>query len=264
MISLNIDVKGSDVLMRKLREHPELIQRTAESVLKQEARALAVSYGAVTYPVGMSESGADKLGKRIEGDVKKLFPTAQEGWRVYEVLKKKDVRLAVAYWAAFKVQDEDRMNKILRVRGISKGLDPAKHKAARVNGRVKRDAEVVSIAAPGRRGSFTRKQVKRRGLAKGGWFVAAKSLGGRVRTGKSKQRFPKYVRAHGRDSGIGGSRFTAGPRARVLIWNSVSYISSATNKRLFDTATDRAQGDFRKAMERAVRFANKRKFKSVA
>jgi len=264
MIKLDVDVKGSKELMRKLKQHPELIERTAESVLKQEARALAVNYGAVTYPVGMSESGADKLADRVEGDIKRLFPTAQEAWKVFEVLKQKDARLAAAYWHAFKRGDEDAMAKILRRRGIAKGLDPAKHQAARVKGRVPTRVEPVSIAAPGRRASYVKKRQKNKGVAKGGWFVAAKSLGGRVRTGKGKQRFPKYVRVHGRRNGIGGSWFVPGRRARVRIWNSVSYIGSASNTRLIDSATERARRDFVKAMERAVHFANKRKFKSVA
>ena len=265
MITLNVNIKGADEFLAALKKHPEKISRTTESILRQEARNLATNFAAVTLPFGMREGGADVLKSRIEADISRLFPTEDSPWRIFELIKQQSEKLALAYWHAHKSGDERAKVNILRRAKVPRGLNAGDHQQARKKGKVPGNAEPISLAPPGRLGAYIRQRQKKAGLAKAGWYAAATALGGRVRTrsastGKSVQRFPKYVRTLGKTSGIGGASFIGGPRARARIWNTVSYIGEALPDALYYQALDRAQDDFVAALNRSVQYLNANKF----
>ena len=265
MVTVKLKLKGADDFLEALKRHPEKVARSTESLLKQQGRNLATNLAAVTLPFGMSENNPAKLRERIEADVRRLFPTQESPWRVYELIKQSSEKLAGAYWHAFKTGDERAMVNVLRRAKVPRGLDPGAHQGARVGGKVPTNAAPVSLAPPGRLGSYIRRRQKKAGLAKAGWFAAASALGGRVRTrskatGKSVNRFPKYVRALGKTPGIGGALVLGGVRSRVRIWNTVTYITSALPDALYYQALDRAQDDFVKALNESVQYLNRRKF----
>ena len=265
MVTVNLKLTGADDFLAALKQHPGKIQRSTESILKQEARSLATNLGAVTKPVGMGEGKASNLEKRIAADVTRLFPTTDSPWRVFELIKQTSEKHALAYWHAHKTGDERAMANILRRAKVPRGLNAGDHQAARVKGKVPGDAAPISLAAPGRAAAYIRRRQKKAGLAKAGWFAAATALGGRLRTrsrrtGKSVQRFPKYVRRLGKTPGIGGANFFGGPRARARIWNTVTYIGEALPETLYYTALAQAQTDFVKALNQSVQHLNKNKF----
>jgi hypothetical protein len=265
MITVNLKLKGADDYLAALKRHPEKVGRTTESLLRQEARALATNLAAVTLPLGMGENKASNLKARIEADVSRLFPTTDSAWQVYELIKQSSPKHAAAYWQAYKSSDERAMLNILRRAKVPRGLNPGDHQSQRKGGKVPGNAAPISLAPPGRRAAYIRRRQKKAGLAKAGWYAAATALGGRVRTrsartGKSVQRFPKYVRTLGKTPGIGGANFLGGPRARARIWNTVSYIGSALPDTLYYQALDRAQLDFVRALNRSVAYLNQNKF----
>lgn len=265
MMTLNIDVSGENDLLAALKAHPEKMQRTVESLLKQEARSLAVSLAGATKPVGMREQSADKLRERIKQDITRLFPTQESAWRVFEFIHRTDERLAKGFWNAYKSSDVKAQARILRRVKLPRGINPSAHQQARVKGRVPGDAEAVALASPSRLGAYIRRQQKKAGLAKAGWNAAALAMGGRIRTrsrvtGKSVERFPAYIRKLSKRPGIGGALVVGGPRAFVRFWNTVPHIGEALPEGLYLLAVDQAERDFLKALNRAVDYLNTRRF----
>ena len=266
MISVKLTLKGADPFITALKKHPQRISRTVESVLKQEARALCVELGAATAPVGMKDGSAHKLRVRIEQDIKRLFPAVGNQWRVFEMIKKSDEKLARAYWHAVKSGDDEALIRIMRRAKPTRGIDRAGHQAARNDrGQVPGDAEPIALVTKGRRSAYIKARIKKAGLAKAGWYQAARALGGRVRTrsrktGKSVERFPKYVRSLAKTSGLGGASFTGGIRARARVWNIVRYIGEALPEDRYHRAVDNAQVSFVRALNESVLRANKRAF----
>ena len=265
MITLQIKTKGATDFLEALKKHPEKIARTTESIVKQEARSLAVNLGAATLPTGMGEGSNKKLQKRIEDDIKRIFPSKDNAWKVFEYLKRDDERLAKAFWVAYKSQDQKAQTRILRRAKLPKGIDPAAHQSARRKGKVPPDAKSISFAPDTRLNAYMRRTQKKAGLAKAGWAAAANALGGRVRTrsratGKSIQRFPKFVRTLQKRSNIGGALFRGGPRAYAKIWNIVPYIGDALPENLYYNALDQAEREFVNALNRSVQYLNKNRF----
>ena len=269
MITVNLKLTGADDFLAALKKHPEKIGRTAESILKPAARALAVNLGGATTPVGMGEGDANKLRDRIADDIKRLFPGKDNHSKVYDYIARSDERLAKAYWAAYKSGDAPALARILRRAAIPRGLDPAAHQSARRKGKVPGSAKVISFAPETRLDAYIRRTQKKAGLAKAGWAAAANALGGRVRTrsastGKSVQRFPKYVRSLQRRSNIGGAMVRNGPRAFVRIWNIVPYIGDALPENLYLRALDEAERSFVTALNNSVAYLNRSRFNRAA
>ena len=265
MITVSLTLKGADPFIAALKKHPQRISRTIESVLKQEARSLCVELGAATAPVGMTESRANKLRGRIESDIKRLFPTTENQWQVYEMIKKSNEKLALAYGHSVKSGDDEAVVRILRRAKLPRGIDKGGHQAARKSGKVPGNAQPLALVTAGRRTAYVRQRMRKAGLAKAGWYKAARALGGRVRTrsrstGKSIERFPKYVRALAKTSGIGGASFTGGVRARARIWNTVTYIGSALPEDRYNVAVSNAQSSFVHALNESVIRTNQRSF----
>lgn len=266
---MKIEIGGGEAFERKLRRHPDRIAKVAEGALKQAGRMLSHRYAESTQPVGMGDKGADKARQQVEWDVSRLFPSREQPWRIYEYLKKIDVRLAAAWQRAVKTGDADLMQKLLRRRVVKKGLDAAAHQAARVGARVPANAAALSVVAPGRQRAYIRRVQKRVGLAKAGWYVAAMSLGGRMRTrdvvtGKSVNKFPGYVRKlKSAASSMGGAKFRGGAVAYVVIWNRVPYILVALNRSGAEFALRAAEADYRKSLKKRIEAENRRRFRHV-
>jgi hypothetical protein len=69
-IRFTAKMKGAFDVARRLRRHPEKVDRTLESLVKQEARGLAVELARNTKPFGFSEK-AKKLGEgAVAGDIR--------------------------------------------------------------------------------------------------------------------------------------------------------------------------------------------------
>jgi hypothetical protein len=263
-------VKGASALIQKLTEHPELIEREKDSVLRQEARSLCVSYGFATEPRGLQEGSAAKLAKVVEGDVRSVFASRQDASKVFKLIQSKNPDLARAYWHAFKSGNKRRMGQIVTQAALPQGIDVGQLKAARTGAgsRVNRKQQVpVSIATEPQVRARVRKQQQLVGFAKAGWYAAARALGGRVRRNyvtpfgqrATAEIFPGYVRKLARRyPGIGGARISPG---RVEIFTSVRHADVALTATNYMAANDQARASLARSLGKAVAELNKKKFK---
>jgi len=71
-MAIGMKVIGADAFAKKLANYPKLVDRTLESVLKQEARSICIKLGANAMPVGMQDSS------RVQAHRAKV--AAQVGW----------------------------------------------------------------------------------------------------------------------------------------------------------------------------------------
>jgi hypothetical protein len=264
MITVNLKLTGADDFLAALKKHPEKIGRTADSILKQEARGLAVSLAYQTAPEGLGEKGGAKLEKKIAMEIRQLFPTAKNNGLIYKFIFMGNPELAKAYWRAYKSKDEKSVARILRVAALPRGIDAGAHQSARRKGslssfRPKAMSTEASLQA------YIKRSQRKVGLAKAGWAAAAKSLGGRVRTravgsGKSVERIPKYIRALQKRDNIGGSSTKLAPRSSVRIWNIVPYINTALPDHRYQKALSEAQRSFVTALNNSVAYLNRNRF----
>lgn len=271
-----VDVSG---FLKKMREFPELVAREQESILKQEARALCTRYAQCTAPaygLAFDPARAEGMKKRVEGDVRRVFLTKQQGGRVYEQVKRRSPQLAKAYWNAWKTRDTRALTRILRDCGISiAALDPSTHKAARTgpNGSVPKNHQATDMVSEPQARAYARKQAALVGFAQAGWYAAARGLGGRIRrnlvsdTGKrgTVETFPAYIRKlANRYSGIGGARvLTGGATARVVIWTAVRHARNALPDNLRALAEDEAAANVSQALAASLAALNRKKFNAA-
>src|SRR5210317_1648784 len=86
---------GSDVA-RLLRRYPDKVGRTLESLVKQEARGLAVELARNTKPFGFSQKAKKRGEKAVAKDILKVFATPDQA---YESAKAADMTHANRFWA---------------------------------------------------------------------------------------------------------------------------------------------------------------------
>ena len=275
-MGVKVNISG---FLKKIQEYPEILSRTQESVLKQEARALCTRYAQCTLPAyGLSfdPARAEGMKKRVEGDVRRVYLTRQQGGRVYEAIRRRSPQLAQAYWQAWKSKDERAQTRIMREAGLTlAALDPSTHKAARTgrHARVPKDYQATEMVSEPQARVYARKQAALVGFAQAGWYAAARGLGGRVRrnliseTGKrsTSEAFPAYIRKlANKHSGIGGARvLTSGTTCRVEIWTSVRHAIHALPHNLKDLAEEEAQALVAKAMRISITKLNQKHFKTA-
>lgn len=269
---MRVDTGG---FLKRMKEFPQLILREQESVLTQEARALCTRYAQCTAPAyGLSFdlAKADGMKRRVEGDVRRVYLTRQQGGRVYDAILKRSPQLAKAFWAAWKSKKLRAQTRIMRDAGLTlAALDPGTHKAARGSGgRVPKDFQAVEMVSEPQLRVYARRQAALVGFAQAGWYAAARGLGGRVRrnlvsaTGKrsTAEAFPGYIRKlSNKHSGIGGARvLSSGATSRVEIWTGVRHAAAALPDRLRAQAESEAQASVTAALLESVRALNRKKF----
>jgi hypothetical protein len=258
-------VSGGRAFAASLRRHVQELEKDVQAVLRQEARALAISYGLATVPFG--QSTGPKYRKKIEADVGKVFATRDDAPGVYRMLKRHAPQLASAYWAAHKSGKKSRADAIVRKAGLPQGgasRGGMKQYRTRADGAVGRINEPTSLVRSNERNKVIRESQATVGTAKAGWHQAGKALGARTRrnlvsaTGKrtTVEAFPAYVRKVSRKfSGLGGA-FVG--RNRVRIWTNVRHARKAMRPRLQKAAEHFARDNVSKAMEYAAAARNER------
>lgn len=268
-MNFTMRMEGVESLKRKFQRHPEALEEEVLTVMKQEARTLALEYGYNTAPVGFEEGGpADKARERIRGEVERMFPSSRFGEDginasgVYEVLHRHDPKLAKLFWRAHKQGDVAAMEKLLRKRGLPRGIDREAYELRRSpRGGLNKGAEAIALTTPGRQGSYAKERQKRVGLAKAGWLQAAQAIGGRVRRG-GRAAFPKYVRALARkETGLGGAVVTGGGRIQeIRIFTRVRYGDRALPDARYRRANDVAEERFAKSLRIRLQHVNRKTF----
>jgi hypothetical protein len=249
---MGVRITGSASANKRLERYAADLQRETLSILKQEARTLCVELGAATLPgPGLSESTGDKFRLSVERDVRRVFSSKQVPSSIFNLLKIHAPHLAGAYWRAVKSGKTRAAADLVRRAGLPQGLDPSALRSARTgkNGHVPKNQQPVSLATEAQVRAFAKKQIQLVGLAKAGWYCAAKGLGGRVRRnivtsgGKraTEESFPAYVRKLARKyPELGGARVIEGNKPRVEIFTRVKHANAALQAGLYASAVSAA------------------------
>lgn len=266
-------VIGAEAFEKKLAAYPELVGRTVESVLKQEARATCVALGAATMPFGLTESDRVRAHRfKVERQVRQVFltPSAQKG--IGLMIRRRSESLFRGYQRATAAGDQAQMARYMAEAGVVvEALNPAIHRAARTTafGGVEKGYQGKDLVSQQQLEVFVRKQMEKVGLAKAGWFAAAKSLGGRIRRNiveadgkrRTEEIFPPYIKKLARKfPGLGGSRIQPG---RVEVFTNVRHAEQSILDFAYDDAIYRAQQSFRAALSKAVARIRQRGFREV-
>lgn len=257
-------VTGTAALQKSLRDYAKEMNRTTQSVLRQEARSLCVDLSFKTDPYGFGDPHAVFMA-RITGDIRKVFTTMKEVWQVTELIKPRSHRLAMAFWSAMKKGDEARARKYMRQAGINvESLDRILHRTARTGkrGSVAKNATPKQIVKEATREKYVIEKQKTIGTAKAGWYAAAIALGGRVRTGDSKQIVPKFIRRlASKWPGLGGATVSS---LRVEVFTNVTHGDEALQFGALDTAVQSSREKLIENLQKTALKIKRQAFKQAA
>jgi hypothetical protein len=248
-------MNGSFNLARLLRRFPEKISRTLESLVKQEARGLAVELARNTRPFGFSDKAKQRGEKAVVGDINKVFAVPSDA---YEKTRTADPAAADRFWANIQNRRFARAEQALRSsnspwKSLPVGrLDPQVHQASRTgpHANVKRKTPAQIVTSPKALDSYVAKIMKRVGFAKGSWINAAKAIGGRVRGAE------QWVTRHKQSPGT--ATVKTGDNPSVTLINKLDYIEEVTTTRGIELALQVAAGRLRKALATSLRIITER------
>jgi hypothetical protein len=239
---------GSDVA-RLLKRYPEKVGRTLESLVKQEARGLAVELARNTRPFGFSEK-AKKLGEgAVAGDILKVFATPDQA---YQEMQGADKEHADRFWANIQNRRFARAKQALsdsssKWKNLQVGrLDPNLHKQSRTGrkGNVKRKEPAQVVTSRKALDTYIAKIQRRVGFAKGVWINAAKSIGGKVRGAV------QWVTRHKQSPGSATVR--TGDKPAVTLVSNLDYMEQVTTHTGIELALTVAAGRLRKALSTSL------------
>lgn len=244
-IRFTAKLNGAFTVARFLRRHPEKIGRTLESLVKQEARGLAVELARNTKPFGFSQKALARGEGAVAKDITKVFALPSDA---YEDMRKTEPATADTFWAHIANRRFARARKTLATsnsawKNLSVGrLDPKLHKAARTpKGNVPKHfkpAQIVTSKAA--LDTYIARVQRRVGFAKGAWINAAKGIGGRVRG--AVQWATRHKQAPG------NAIVKTGDKPAVTLVNRLDYIDRVTTYRGIELALEVAAGKLRKAL----------------
>lgn len=254
-MKFTIKSSGFKVIRTRWERMAQRLNRELPSLVMQAARTCAINMGYHTQPYGFSEVTANQFKLTVAAEVARVFTTRQQASGVYLLIRAVDPVKAEQYWAAHKKGSHRRALDILNSVALPNQPDISVLKAARVskNAHVpKRYTPRVLLTAPQQR-ALIKQQQDLVGLAKAGWYQAARSLG-RVRSGDSVQVFPNYIRRVARQhAGLGSSRLThQRNHARCTVSTNVRHANNALPAARRAQAQDSAEQFFRKKCRESI------------
>ena len=251
-IKFTAKLKGGSDVVRLLHRYPGKVGRTLESLVKQEARGMAVELARNTRPFGFSEKAKKRGEKAVAGDIIKVFALPSDA---FEKTKPGDPAAADRFWADIKNRRFSRAEKTLQSsnspwKDLPVGrLDPKLHHQSRnVRGQVMRRNPAQIVTTPKALNTYIAKIQKRVGFAKGSWINAAKAIGGRVRG--SAQWVTRHKQAPGT------ATVKTGDKPAVTLVNNLDYIEQVTTHTGIELALQVAAGRLRKALATSLRVIN--------
>jgi hypothetical protein len=238
-------MQGSFTLARLLKRYPEKVGRTLESLVKQEARGLAVELARNTRPFGFSDKAKQRGEKAVVGDINRVFALPAVA---FTEIRKSDPVAADKFWANIQNRRFARAEQAMHSSNsswntLSVGrLDPKIHQHARTGyGNVsKRQKSLQVVTSPKALDSYITKVTKRVGFAKGSWINAAKAIGGRVRGAAH------WATRHKQSPGTATVR--TGDNPAVTLINKLDYIDDVTTAKGIEIALLIAAARLRKAL----------------
>jgi hypothetical protein len=253
-IRFTAKLKGDADVARLLRRHPEKVGRTMVSLVKQEARGLAVELARNTRPLGFSER-ARKLGeKAVAKDISGVFALPSDA---FEEVRKSDPEAADRFWSNIQNRRFKRAENNLRQTGsgwqdLTVGrLDPKFHKWGELG--APKPKQIVTSAKA--RESYIARIQRRVGFAKGSWINAGKAIGGRIRGAVQWATRHKLA--------PGSATVKTGDKASVTLVNNLDYIEDVTTYKSVQLALQVAAGRLRKALATSLRKMGERTNRSM-
>lgn len=248
-------LKGGSDVARLLRRYPDKVRRTLESLVKQEARGLAVELARNTRPYGFSEKARKRGEKAVAGDIGKVFVTPAQA---YDKLKDSDQDNADRFWAHVQNRRFARAKQALAASSskwnmLAVGrLDPKLHQQNRTgpSANVKRKSPAQVVTSGKALDTYIARIQKRVGFAKGIWINAAKSIGGRVRG--AAQWATRHKKAPG------SAAVKTGDKPAVTLISRLDYMDDVTTRTGIRLALDVAAGKLRRALATSLRKVNER------
>ncbi|MCH7228783.1 hypothetical protein [Haloferula sp. A504] len=240
---------GSDVA-RVLRRYPEKVARSLESLVKQEARGLAVELARNTRPHGFSQKARKRGEKAVAKDIQKVYILPEQA---YESAMSQDMTHADRFWANIQNRRFARARQALaespsKWRDLPLGrLDPKHHKA-RLHGKASGAAQVVTSRKA--LDTYINRIQKRVGFAKGTWIKAGKAIGGRVRG--AAQWATRHRKAPG------SATVKTGAKPSVTLISRLDYMDDVLTEAGIRLAMEVAAGRFRRALATSLRKINER------
>ena len=95
-IRFTAKMKGGSDVIRLLNRYPQKVGRTLESLVKQEARGLAVELARNTRPFGFSDKAKQRGEMAVAGDINRVFAVPSDA---FEKTKTTDPAAADRFWA---------------------------------------------------------------------------------------------------------------------------------------------------------------------
>ena len=261
MLKLRVNTRGATAKFGAVLAE---IRRQEESVVRQEARALAVGMTRATQPFGLGNSDGDAFAQRVAGDIRRVYVTPSEIW---DEIVRIDPDMAKAKWAEFKRGDWNRVRELLQRSGnarlqrllVQARVDPSLHRRARNRNRkraVPRNWPGSALLTnPRNRDIYIRRRQRNVGRAASGWATAGRDMRGSMRG------VPKW-KAYGRHKAPGRGTLTKTPRGvQAELRNQVPWTNRVLTRAAKLRAERIAAERFVKALEiskqRAVRNANR-------
>ncbi len=259
-IRFTAKMKGGSDVARLLNRYPGKVGRTLESLVKQEARGLAVELARNTRPFGFSEKAKKRGEKAVAGDIIKVFALPSDA---FEKTKPADPGAADRFWVDIQNRRFSKAQKTLQAssspwKDLPVGrLDPKLHKASRTgkNANVKRRTPAQIVTNPKPLNTYIAKIQKRVGFAKGSWINAAKAIGGRVRG--AAQWATRHKQAPGT------ATMKTGNKPAITLVNKLDYIDQVTTHTGIQIALRAAAGRLRKALATSLRVINDKANRSM-
>ena len=253
-------MQGSFTVARLLKRYPEKVGRSLESLVKQEARGLAVELARNTRPFGFSEKARQRGEKAGVGDINRVFALPSDA---FTEIRKSDSAAADKFWANIQNRRFARAGQILRQSNsqwntLSVGrLDPSLHQHARTGyGNVsKRQKPLQVVTSPKALDTYIARIMKRVGFAKGSWINAAKAIGGRVRGAA------QWATRHRQAPGT--ATVKTGDKPAVTLINKLDYIDDVTTSKGIEIALRIAAARLRKALATSLQKISDRTNRSM-
>ena len=254
-IKFTAKMHGSSDVARLLNRYPDRVGRTLESLVKQEARGLAVELARNTRPFGFGEKAKKRGEKAVAGDIHKVFATPAQA---YETAKAADMAAADRFWANIQNRRFARARQALaespsKWSNLPVGrLDPKFHQDSRTgphrNVTRKEPAQIVTSRKA--LDTYIARIQRRVGFAKGVWIKAAKAIGGRVRGAA------QWATRH-RNS-PGDATVKGGTKPSVTLISRLDYMEDVATETGIRLALDVAAGKLRRALATSLRKINER------
>ena len=243
-------MQGRFTVARLLKRYPEKVGRTLESLVKQEARGLAVELARNTRPFGFSERARQRGEKAVVGDINRVFALPSDA---FTEIRNSDSAAADKFWANIQNRRFAKAEQTLRQSNsqwssLSVGrLDPKLHQASRTGPHAnvsKRQKPLQVVSSPKALDSYIAKVIKRVGFAKGSWINAAKAIGGRVRGAA------QWATRHKQSPGT--ATVKTGDKPAVTLINKLDYIDDVTTAKGIEIALRIAAARLRKALSTSM------------